>query len=551
MIPLGLAFCLLFAPQAPELVDQLRSDRIEERELAMKKLKELGQAALPELEKAARDKDVEVAGRAQGLLRRLTLIGQLTPNLIKVLPGIEERLDLGDDCSWTKVFLEAAAVGSGEQKLPLRKEDLEVLIARALRGASKNQDEIDVVIAAGEWRLRSAAPAILDLFRQDCSFRSCAVDALVRMDARKQLLEIARLDDKADPALGRVDSNLTHAAFQGLAEAGAQEELLLLLEDTDSPLAGDAACRLGELKVEAALPKVLALTRAGNPYIRERAATALADSKSEEALPALIRLLGDTYGHPRRGAILALGKRGATSEIPRIVPLLQDKRSSVRAAALDTISTLGARAQIADIAKSVRDEEPYVRTRAVAALESLAGRESVDAISGLLADADAGVRYLAAASLCRLGSKRGAQVLIQEAARGKPFAFGYGDEIFSAGAGGDPLLLPLNALLNKPAWDRLAAATLVEESTGGTREDLEQCANIVGAALEFSAKTSKPSGDEERGRYRLDGYPAGTPVLELLERLLWNAGWELVLEDDRLRVCSRDEALRFWRERQQ
>src|SRR2546426_340867 len=64
---------LLFAQdessrQARQLIEKLRSETIEERDEAARKLRELGSGAEEELEKATRDKDPEVAGRARTLL---------------------------------------------------------------------------------------------------------------------------------------------------------------------------------------------------------------------------------------------------------------------------------------------------------------------------------------------------------------------------------------------------------------------------------------------------------------------------------------------------
>jgi hypothetical protein len=55
-------------PAAQQLVEQFRSDQVEERDRASRDLKSAGESARPVLEKAARDADVEVARRAREIL---------------------------------------------------------------------------------------------------------------------------------------------------------------------------------------------------------------------------------------------------------------------------------------------------------------------------------------------------------------------------------------------------------------------------------------------------------------------------------------------------
>lgn len=65
---------LCLALQDPrELVDRLRSDDIEARDEAVHRLRDLGSAAVPALEAALRDPDLEVAFRARALWARLPL----------------------------------------------------------------------------------------------------------------------------------------------------------------------------------------------------------------------------------------------------------------------------------------------------------------------------------------------------------------------------------------------------------------------------------------------------------------------------------------------
>lgn len=71
MVGLVLAVLLQANTQADELVEKLRSDSVEERTRAARALEALGAAALPALEKAARDPDAEVAARARVILQSL------------------------------------------------------------------------------------------------------------------------------------------------------------------------------------------------------------------------------------------------------------------------------------------------------------------------------------------------------------------------------------------------------------------------------------------------------------------------------------------------
>lgn len=67
-----LTAAILFQDKSPEeLIQSLRSDKVEDRDIATKKLKELGETARPFLVKAATDKDTEVSNRAESLLSLL------------------------------------------------------------------------------------------------------------------------------------------------------------------------------------------------------------------------------------------------------------------------------------------------------------------------------------------------------------------------------------------------------------------------------------------------------------------------------------------------
>src|SRR5258705_11828955 len=97
------------AVKTRELIDRLRSENIAVREEATNELKRLGEVAKPELERAAKDPDAELASRAKYLLRRLHLSAKLTSNLLKAVPEAADRLAGGDGSAWTEVLQQATA----------------------------------------------------------------------------------------------------------------------------------------------------------------------------------------------------------------------------------------------------------------------------------------------------------------------------------------------------------------------------------------------------------------------------------------------------------
>ncbi|HZN62688.1 MAG TPA: hypothetical protein VFC90_09830, partial [Planctomycetota bacterium] len=90
--------------KAKALIQKLRSESIEERERARQGLTDMGKAAAPALEEAARDADGEVAKVASVLLRRLEFQEILSPRLKRLFPGLDLRLAVGGDRECTVFF---------------------------------------------------------------------------------------------------------------------------------------------------------------------------------------------------------------------------------------------------------------------------------------------------------------------------------------------------------------------------------------------------------------------------------------------------------------
>jgi HEAT repeat protein len=81
---------LLLTSQAQDLVEKLRSDGVEEREAAARKLRLLGEDAEPLLRAAARGSDPEVAGRARDILGEMEWEASVHPGLLRRYPELDK-----------------------------------------------------------------------------------------------------------------------------------------------------------------------------------------------------------------------------------------------------------------------------------------------------------------------------------------------------------------------------------------------------------------------------------------------------------------------------
>src|SRR5207253_245079 len=125
--------------------------------------------------------------RARQLIRVIRGVDQLTPSLTKLFPELEERLGSGTDQDWTVAFLAALNVG-------LKKEDLEPLAARAVRGAATRPVRAAVLDAVQRWELRQAIPEIANLLKDpDDQVRIAASTMLRELKAREAIPRIIQL----------------------------------------------------------------------------------------------------------------------------------------------------------------------------------------------------------------------------------------------------------------------------------------------------------------------------------------------------------------------
>jgi HEAT repeat protein len=550
--------------QIPQLIEQLRSESAGERNEATRKLEEFGQAAAAELERAAQDKDVELAARARHLLRVLAVARELTPNLKKVLPGVAQRLTAGD-LRWTEVFLEATARDEERKcKYPtLRGADLEPLAARALRGARTPQELLEVCAPICQRQLRSAIPEFIRLLRDEREdFRSVAVGEL----GNGYFLEAA---PAIVPVLHDQESAVRILAIEALVKLhfkSAAPEIAALLKDEGTFVRGTAIAALGKLGYAEAVPEiarfikdpefdvrsavVLALGRLGaktmapqiagllnvrdrepspeNTVVRGSAVTALGQLGYREAVPEIVPLLDVENVYVRAQAIRALWLLGAREAAPKVVPLLGHRDVLVGTYAREVLQHWNVRELIPDIEKMLEDRDVFVRQRALEALAALGAKESIPRMIGFIKDPDPYMRGLAAEALCLLGSREGIPVLLES------------DMLNASG------MVRLNEFRQPSVWQALRQKTLRRNLEGWGPRIEELLAPEVGMPLEISVQGRQvlENGEWDRSISCEEGRPTLATVLEYMRF----SGCEYIVEPDRIRVVPHAEALVFWRE---
>ncbi len=358
---------VLLQDDAARLIEGLRAADVEQREAAMRRLKDLGEKALPELKKAAGDPDQEVAGRARFLLRRAAVSARISDALRQAAPGVEDRLASGDH-AWTQVWMDLEKRGEDEIPRPL----LEPLAAPGLRGARTEAEKMWACRTAASRAYASAGGEVVKLLEDPSDdVKAAAMQALMELRS-----------PEAIPVL-------VQKIRDGSEEIRAQAEMILLQLAPSVP-----AGKLAELlKSDSARLRTAGLRMIGN-----------LGKDSAEALPGVLAALGDTDREVRAAALGVLAQFQCLEAAPRIALLLKDPSATVRQGAAATLAAVGARDQSVAVAALLADEAVEVRQTALEALVQLGATEAAGTITGLLRDPDLNVRREAARALVGLGA---------------------------------------------------------------------------------------------------------------------------------------------------
>jgi HEAT repeat protein len=408
-----------------ELLEGLRSDRIDQRDAADRKLFDAGPSALPALRRAARDPDAELARRAAALVRRVEASRLLGPSVFRRLPEAETLLASSRDRDWTRAFRAAAAMPG------IRRSALDALAPRALAGAlealenpedptgalrrawcrNTNIDPLEelreVAGLVAEWKLRSAVPVLRPSLRNvDPDIRETALLVLGHLDVPGFQPEFVRaLQDESS------DCRAAAAIVLGLrGSADAVPALVRVLGDDDNDVWYRSVVALRQLDAPAAINVIeRLLARDSCPDrgsliqtlerlrlgVSPRRAVLYSGSMEDVDLPT-VRILLDRQG---------------PEAVARLLPLLKDARRGVRGAALSILRQLRAREAVGSIRALLRDSELDLREEALAALVELGDASLADDLLPLAQDGASELRLRAATALAKLGDLRVLPVL--------------------------------------------------------------------------------------------------------------------------------------------
>jgi HEAT repeat protein len=320
----------------------------------------MGKVALPCLELASNDADLEVAGRARAICHWIRIDSVISAKVRKYSAGIVDQLAAGDDPTWTRTLLgvikQCKKLGSLDESLT--SEDLAPFFPKALRGARKSFEVRQVCGIVETFGLREYVADIADLLQSKSA------------DVRLEAVEV----------LG------------GFREPGTFAALRECLQDPDVSVRGATVALLGRMGDQISIPVIRELLSDPDQGIRWKSAIALGMAKAKEASPDIRNLLrdpSDDAGYVRMFALLALDLLDDSDAGDDILPLLGDEYTCVRMMAADVAGNLRLKQAIPMLRMMLlRDTSGAVREHAATSLGILGAQESTVDLLAVLVSPD-------------------------------------------------------------------------------------------------------------------------------------------------------------------
>lgn len=512
-----------------DLIEQLRADSSAKRNAATLELKKIGPPAIPALEAAARESDLEVSTRARQALAAIALKSRLTPTLLAQLPGIEDRLASGGDRAATQELL-SVSLRIGSREDPLRAADLECIAPAAVRGAMGSEDLYSVLNLLQRHHMTSAVFEILDLLENpEQRIRVSAILTLTNIAGESpdwntivdnlkpdQIVRIAtgmlrsvdtatletrleqgltspqlwrrRLSIRGFAMLGRRSAlpeilKYEHSEEPGtradvihaLGDLGVKEEsdrVILALNDPSSQVRAAAVLSAGKLRDERAVPRVLSLLPGANDELQIAACKALSEFKTPEAVPGLILIYAEGIPQARRAAELSLMRYPPKDVAVELVRVIAGRPLNLRVRAVGLLASIdasGAAPALEGLLET--DDSVDLRIEVLKSLSRFHSVSSIPRIRPLLMNPNARLKATAARTLGELGDDDVTPLLVElldDADWNARYNAVIGLAALDAKAQA-PKLVPVVLSARNPEWVRTAALRALEK-LGGAEE---------------------------------------------------------------------------------
>jgi HEAT repeat protein len=383
------------------------------------------------------------------------------------MPDLPERI-AGDEQQWVKAFLATTeADENGWMKLrTLRRKDVELLGAEALRLATGPRDRSATYLAISSWGLRELAPRLVPRLRDDPPIAAMAANALTSLRSSEAIPELVKLLDEpaglvardairtlnrmeprvCDPLLAKLVEHpnliVRARAISASARVGRKESLpaiLQALKHPDEDLRNSAMSSLSWLGGPEHAPLLLgicrpeedrwtqamfleALARLDRPLARQQALTLLGREEEnswwgalnavpqlgfKECIPAIQKRLS---GNEAGLAAAALADLGAVAAIPEIRKLLEKEGERFQAAI--ALGRLGSRDDAPRLRTLLSSPDPDLRLAGLWALGELGDRDAIPGVEKLLEDPNNTVRGAAIQALVRLRAPSAHRLLL-------------------------------------------------------------------------------------------------------------------------------------------
>ncbi|MEI6082846.1 MAG: HEAT repeat domain-containing protein [Verrucomicrobiota bacterium] len=187
---------------------------------------------------------------------------------------------------------------------------------------------------------------------------------------------------------------------------GLADDLIPLLDSTDSVLRRHVCEALGALRVEMSVALARQLGRDDDPFVRRAAADALLSIHSDTARDALVELLKHPSAPVRTESARALGGWKQPAVAIALHPLLLDVNPLVARATADAVGKLGNPDSRQPMLDAVSKCPPFAQARVAWALGELPATAAVPVLIGLLGTSNEETQSNAAEALGKLGDKQ-------------------------------------------------------------------------------------------------------------------------------------------------